>query len=212
MLDKIIQFSIKNKFVILLFTLVLVAWGSYSIKQLPLDALPDVTNNQVQIITNAPTLASQEIEQLITYPLEQSLKTIPKVIELRSISRFGLSVVTVVFKDDAKSFDVRKFEIPTYYLDKNLLLNFNGNKYTLTDAKTEQVVFSAATNQESQHTSEYGTWKIALYTQDQFKNTYNIEPQYSLPYKTKYFLTNISFFGRFSIFLFGSNFFCHTLY
>ena len=100
MLDKIIQFSIKNKFIILLFTLVLIAWGSYSLKNLPLDALPDVTNNQVQIITNAPTLASQEIEQLITYPLEQSLKTIPKVIELRSISRFGLSVVTVVFKDD----------------------------------------------------------------------------------------------------------------
>ena len=87
---------------------------------------------------------------------------------------------SVVFKDDAKSFDVRKFEIPTYYLDKNLLLNFNGNKYTLTDAKTKQVVFSAATNQESQHTSEYGTWKIALYTQDQLKNTYNIEKM-SLP-------------------------------
>ena len=86
----------------------------------------------------------------------------------------------VVFKDDAKSFDVRKFEIPTYYLDKNLLLNFNGNKYTLTDAKTKQVIFSAATNQESQHTSEYGTWKIALYTQDQLKNTYNIEKM-SLP-------------------------------
>lgn len=100
MLDKIIQFSIKNKFIILLFTLVLIAWGSYSLKNLPLDALPDVTNNQVQIITTAPTLASQEIEQLITYPLEQSVKTIPKVIELRSISRFGLSVVTVVFKDD----------------------------------------------------------------------------------------------------------------
>ncbi|MBC7845367.1 MAG: CusA/CzcA family heavy metal efflux RND transporter [Flavobacterium sp.] len=100
MLDKIIQFSIKNKFIILLFTLVLIAWGSYSIKNLPLDALPDVTNNQVQIITTAPTLASQEVEQLITYPLEQAVKTIPKVIELRSISRFGLSVVTVVFKDD----------------------------------------------------------------------------------------------------------------
>lgn len=100
MLDKIIQFSIKNKFIILLFTLVLIAWGSYSIKNLPLDALPDVTNNQVQIITTAPTLASQEVEQLITYPLEQSVKTIPKVIELRSISRFGLSVVTVVFEDD----------------------------------------------------------------------------------------------------------------
>ena len=86
----------------------------------------------------------------------------------------------VIFKDDAKSFDVRKFDIPTYYLDKNLLLNFNGNKYTLTDAKTKQVIFSAVTNQESQHTSEYGTWKIALYTQDQLKNTYNIEKM-SLP-------------------------------
>ncbi len=108
MLDKIIQFSIKNKFIILLFTLVLIAFGSYSIKQLPLDALPDVTNNQVQIITTAPTLASQEVEQLITYPLEQSVKTIPKVIELRSISRFGLSVVTVVFEDEADIYWARE--------------------------------------------------------------------------------------------------------
>ena len=108
MLDKIIQFSIKNKFIILLFTLVLIAWGSYSIKTLPLDALPDVTNNQVQIITTAPTLASQEVEQLITYPLEQSVKTIPKVIELRSISRFGLSVVTVVFEDEVDIYWARE--------------------------------------------------------------------------------------------------------
>ena len=108
MLDKIIQFSIKNKFIILLFTLVLIAWGSYSIKNLPLDALPDVTNNQVQIITTAPTLASQEVEQLITYPLEQAVKTIPKLIELRSISRFGLSVVTVVFKDDVDIYWARE--------------------------------------------------------------------------------------------------------
>jgi cobalt-zinc-cadmium resistance protein CzcA len=108
MLDKIIQFSIKNKFIILLFTLVLIAWGSYSVKKLPLDALPDVTNNQVQIITTAPTLASQEVEQLITYPLEQAVKTIPKVIELRSISRFGLSVVTVVFKDDVDIYWARE--------------------------------------------------------------------------------------------------------
>ncbi|OTG93185.1 tyrosine protein kinase [Acinetobacter sp. ANC 4654] len=87
---------------------------------------------------------------------------------------------SVVFKDDSKSFDVRKFEIPTYYLDKNLLLNFNGNKFTLTDAKTKQVIFSAVTNQKSQHTSEYGTWNIALYTQDQLQNTYNIQKM-SLP-------------------------------
>jgi heavy metal efflux system protein len=108
MLDKIIQFSIKNKFIILLFTVVLIAFGSYSIKSLPLDALPDVTNNQVQILTTAPTLASQEVEQLITYPLEQAVKTIPNVIELRSISRFGLSVVTVVFKDDVDIYWARE--------------------------------------------------------------------------------------------------------
>ncbi|MBK0368268.1 CusA/CzcA family heavy metal efflux RND transporter [Flavobacterium agrisoli] len=108
MLDNIIQFSIKNKFIILLLTLVLIAWGSYSVKNLPLDALPDVTNNQVQIITTAPTLASQEVEQLITYPLEQSVKTIPKVIELRSISRFGISVVTVVFEDDVDIYWARE--------------------------------------------------------------------------------------------------------
>ena len=108
MLDKIIQFSIKNKFVILLFTLVLIAWGSYSLKKLPLDALPDVTNNQVQIITTAPTLASQEVEQLITYPLERAVKTVPNVIELRSISRFGLSVVTVVFEEDVDIYWARE--------------------------------------------------------------------------------------------------------
>ncbi|TDX10658.1 cobalt-zinc-cadmium resistance protein CzcA [Flavobacterium sp. S87F.05.LMB.W.Kidney.N] len=108
MLDKIIQFSIRNKFVILLFTLVLIAWGSYSLKNLRLDALPDVTNNQVQIITTAPTLASQEVEQLITYPLERAVKTVPDIIELRSISRFGLSVVTVVFEDDVDIYWARE--------------------------------------------------------------------------------------------------------
>lgn len=108
MLDKIIQFSIRNKFVILLFTLVLIAWGSYSLKNLPLDALPDVTNNQVQIITTAPTLASQEVEQLITYPLERAVKTVPNIIELRSISRFGLSVVTVVFEEDVDIYWARE--------------------------------------------------------------------------------------------------------
>ncbi|WP_281234115.1 efflux RND transporter permease subunit [Flavobacterium gelatinilyticum] len=108
MLDKIIQFSIRNKFVILLFTLVLIAWGSFSLKKLPLDALPDITNNQVQIITTAPTLASQEVEQLITYPLERAVKTVPNIIELRSISRFGLSVVTVVFEDDVDIYWARE--------------------------------------------------------------------------------------------------------
>ena len=100
MLDKIIHFSINNKFIIGLFILVLVIVGSYSLYTLPIDALPDITNNQVQIITSSPTLATQEVEQFITYPIEQSVKSIPNVVELRSISRFGLSVVTVVFEED----------------------------------------------------------------------------------------------------------------
>ena len=99
MLDKIILFSIKNKFIIGLFTLALVLVGIYSLSRLPIDALPDITNNQVQVITSSPTLAAQEVEQFITYPIEQSVKPIPKVLELRSISRFGLSVVTVVFEE-----------------------------------------------------------------------------------------------------------------
>jgi cobalt-zinc-cadmium resistance protein CzcA len=100
MLDKIIHFSINNKFIIGLFTLALVIAGTWSLFSLPIDALPDITNNQVQIITSSPTLATQEVEQFITYPVEQSVKPIPGVVELRSISRFGLSVVTVVFEED----------------------------------------------------------------------------------------------------------------
>lgn len=100
MLDKIIHFSINNKFIVGLFTLALIVVGTYSLYNLPIDALPDITNNQVQIITSSPTLATQEVEQLISYPIEQSVKSIPRVVELRSISRFGLSVVTVVFEED----------------------------------------------------------------------------------------------------------------
>ncbi len=108
MLDKIIHFSIHNKFIIGMFTLFLVGFGIYSIKNLPIDALPDITNNQVQIITTAPTLASQEVEQLITYPIEQTIKTVPNLVELRSISRFGLSVVTVVFNEETDIFWARE--------------------------------------------------------------------------------------------------------
>lgn len=100
MLDKIIHFSIHNKFIIGLFTLALIIAGSYAAYNLPIDALPDITNNQVQIITSSPTLATQEVEQFITYPIEQAVKPIPKIVELRSISRFGLSVVTVVFEEN----------------------------------------------------------------------------------------------------------------
>src|SRR5579872_3413755 len=99
MLDKIIHFSIKNKLVIGLFTVALIIWGSYSVTQLSIDAVPDITNNQAQIITASPSLAAQEIERLVTFPVEQTMATIPDIVEIRSMSRFGLSVVTIVFKD-----------------------------------------------------------------------------------------------------------------
>ena len=108
MLDKIIAFSIKNKFIIILMTLTLIVWGVWSASKLPIDAVPDITNNQVQIITVCPTLAGQEVEQLVTYPIEQSIANLPDLEELRSISRFGLSVITVVFHDKVDIYFARQ--------------------------------------------------------------------------------------------------------
>ncbi|MFS4454927.1 CusA/CzcA family heavy metal efflux RND transporter [Maribacter sp. 2304DJ31-5] len=99
MLDKIIKFSIANKLVIGLFTLGLIVWGTYSLQKLPIDAVPDITDNQVMIITTSPTLAAQEVEQLVTFPIEQTMVSIPNIDEMRSFSRFGLSIVTVVFEE-----------------------------------------------------------------------------------------------------------------
>ena len=100
MIDRIIHFSIYNKLVTSLLVAGLIGWGIYSIQHLPIDAVPDITDNQVQVITNAPSLAAQEVEQLITYPLELALGNIPGVLEIRSVSRFGLSVITVVFEEN----------------------------------------------------------------------------------------------------------------
>jgi cobalt-zinc-cadmium resistance protein CzcA len=99
MLNSVIQFSMHNKLLITLLTLGLVAWGIYSITELPIDAVPDITNNQVQVITSAPSQSAQDIERLITFPIEQTTANIPGIVEIRSFSRFGLSVVTIVFED-----------------------------------------------------------------------------------------------------------------
>ncbi len=106
--DRIIHFSINNKLVIGFLTIGLIIWGVYSATHLPIDAQPDITNNQVQISTLAPTLGTQEVEQYITAPIELSLANIPKVNESRSISRSGLSVITVVFSDDANIYWARQ--------------------------------------------------------------------------------------------------------
>jgi cobalt-zinc-cadmium resistance protein CzcA len=100
MINKIIDFSINNKFIIGLFTLALIGAGIWSITQVPIDAVPDITNNQVQVITQSPNLGTEDIEQFVTYPVEIAMSNLPNVEEIRSVSRFGLSVVTIVFNDD----------------------------------------------------------------------------------------------------------------
>jgi heavy metal efflux system protein len=100
MLTKIIEFSVRNKLIIGLFVLALIGYGSYQTTQLPIDAVPDITNNQVQVITTAPSFGATDIERLVTFPIEQANSNIQGLVEIRSFSRFGLSLVTIVFEDD----------------------------------------------------------------------------------------------------------------
>ena len=108
MLNKIIQFSVKNKLAIGIFTILWIIYGCYEVSRLPIDAIPDITNNQVQIITTAPSLGAEDVERLITFPIEQAISNIPGLKESRSISRFGLSLVTIVFDDDADVYWARQ--------------------------------------------------------------------------------------------------------
>lgn len=99
MLNRIIAFSIRNKLIIGLFIIALIGYGIYEVKRLPIDAVPDITDNQVQVITIAPALGAPDVERLITFPIEQVNNNLPGMKEIRSFSRFGLSVVTIVFDD-----------------------------------------------------------------------------------------------------------------
>lgn len=108
MFNSIVRFSIHNKLFVGLFTLFLLATGLYSMMTLPVDAVPDITNNQVQIVTISPTLAPQEVEQLITFPIEIAMSNIMNVEEIRSVSCFGLSLVTVVFKESVPTLEARQ--------------------------------------------------------------------------------------------------------
>ena len=101
MFQKLITYSIHHKLVIGVLTLALIAWGAWSLSRLPFDSTPDITDNQVQVITQAPSLGAQEVEQYITTPIEMAMANIPRLQERRSISRSGLSVITLVFDDDA---------------------------------------------------------------------------------------------------------------
>jgi cobalt-zinc-cadmium resistance protein CzcA len=100
MLENIIKFSLKNKLIIFLFIGFLVGFGVYSLTKISVGAVPDITNNQVQVITTSRNLSTQDVEQFITYPVELEMANLPGVKEIRSVSKFGLSVVTIVFDDD----------------------------------------------------------------------------------------------------------------
>ncbi|WP_076774342.1 efflux RND transporter permease subunit [Bernardetia litoralis] len=164
MLDNLIGFSIRNKFIVFMGVLALIGWGTYSLLHLPLDAVPDITNNQVQIVTQSPTLAPQEVERFITAPVEISMANLPNVIEVRSVSKYGLSVVTIVFKEDTKLLEARQLvseqltaisaEIPAHLGTPSLMPITTGlgevyqytlkvedkfkNKYSITELRTIQ--------------------------------------------------------------------------
>lgn len=100
MLSKIIRSSVRNKFIVLLFTAFILGFGIYAISRISIGAVPDVTNNQVQVLTTSRNLSTLDVEQFITYPIELEMANLPGIKEIRSTSKFGLSVVTLVFEDE----------------------------------------------------------------------------------------------------------------
>lgn len=108
MLTKIIEFSVRNKLIIGLFIIALIGYGTYDLTKLPIDAVPDITNNQVQVITVAPSFGATDIERLVTFPIEQANNNISGLVEIRSFSRFGLSLVTIVFNDETDIYWARQ--------------------------------------------------------------------------------------------------------
>jgi len=100
MINQILLFSIRNKLIVILFTITIVLFGIYAVFHIPVGAVPDITNNQVQVITTSENLSTQDVEQFITYPVELEMSNLPGIKEIRSISKFGLSVVTIVFEDN----------------------------------------------------------------------------------------------------------------
>jgi cobalt-zinc-cadmium resistance protein CzcA len=108
MLDKLISFSLRQRLLIIIGVAILIGFGLYSFKKLPIDAFPDVTNIQVQIITDAPGRSPLEVEKFVTYPIEIQMTGLPRLTELRSLSKFGLSVVTIVFEDGVDIYFARQ--------------------------------------------------------------------------------------------------------
>ncbi len=162
MINKLIEFSVKNKLAIALLMVAWIGWGIYNMMNLNIDAVPDITNNQVQVVTVAPSLSPQEIEKFVTYPIEQAMANLQGMEKIRSISRYGLSVVTIIFKDNFNIYLARqlvnealqKVDIPKEYGKPEMMPITTGlgeiyqytlevdpkykDYYTLTDLRTIQ--------------------------------------------------------------------------
>src|SRR6476659_8980110 len=108
MLKRIINFHLQHKFLVLVGVAAIVGLGLWSMLGIPIDAFPDLTNNQVTVITEAPGLAAAEVEQLVSYPVEVTLMGTPNTENVRSISKFGLSMVTLVFRDSVPTYFARQ--------------------------------------------------------------------------------------------------------
>ncbi len=108
MIDALIRFSVSNRLIVLLMVAIMAAAGAYSLINLPIDAVPDVTNVQVQVLTAAPSLAPLEVERQITFPVEVAMSGLPDIVEIRSVSKFGLSAVTIVFDDSVDTYFARQ--------------------------------------------------------------------------------------------------------
>src|SRR3954470_23896830 len=108
MLNAIIESSLRNRFLVIVGTLLVAGLGMYSALHLPIDAVPDLTNVQVQVITEAPALSPLEVESLLSFPVEGAMSGLPNIEEIRSISKFGVSVVTVVFKEGTDIYRARQ--------------------------------------------------------------------------------------------------------
>src|SRR2546428_14150689 len=108
MLNRIIDFTLKHRGFILIGALVIVGVGGYALYTIPVEAFPDLTNNQVTVVTEAPSMPPTEVEQLVTYPVEQAMMGMPKQQEVRSLSKLGLSIITVVFDDSISMYFARQ--------------------------------------------------------------------------------------------------------
>src|SRR3989441_8132418 len=108
MLDRLIDFTITNRWIVIAGALVLIGVGGYALYTIPVEAFPDLTNNQVVVITEAPSLPPTEVEQLVTFPIEQAMLGLPDKEEVRSLTKLGLSMVTIIFHDTVSYYLARQ--------------------------------------------------------------------------------------------------------